>query len=67
MAQINEDQLQQRMIERGVPEAVIANLQPSLRSWLGAFHDPIGSIRNVVLLAHKRSHPCGWLLLDLVH
>lgn len=48
MAQIDEDALQENMLDRGVPAAAIAALQPSLREWLGAFHDPVGNVLHVV-------------------
>lgn len=48
MSQIDEDLLRERMIDRGVPPEAIASLQPSLREWLGAFHDPDGNVRRVV-------------------
>lgn len=50
MAQINEDEFVQRMLSRGVPPEAIARLQPSLREWLGAFHDPIGNVERVTHL-----------------
>lgn len=48
MAQINEAELERRMVERGVSPAAIAALQPSLREWLGAFRDPYGNVTRVV-------------------
>jgi carbonic anhydrase len=53
MAQINEDQLEQRMVERGIAPEVIANLHPSLREWVGAFHDPYGNVRHVVKMVRE--------------
>lgn len=53
MAQINEDLLEQRMIERGIAPEAIAALQPGLREWLGAFHDPYGNVRRVVDLVRQ--------------
>jgi len=48
MAQIDEVQLRGRMLARGVPPEAIDALQPSLREWLGAFHDPDGNVLRVV-------------------
>lgn len=48
MAQIDDGQLEHTMIERGVPREALAALQPSLREWLGAFHEPEGNVRRVV-------------------
>lgn len=48
MAEIDEGELHARMVARGVPEAAIAALRPSLRDWIGAFHDPMGNVRGVV-------------------
>ncbi len=47
MSQIDDDDLERRMLDRGVPRAAVDALQPSLRDWLGAFHDPIGNVRRV--------------------
>lgn len=48
MAQIDEAGLRERMEARGVPMEAIDALQPSLRDWLGAFHDPAGNVLRVV-------------------
>lgn len=48
MAQIDEAELRRRMLTRGVPAEAIDALQPSLREWLGAFHDPNGNVVRVV-------------------
>lgn len=48
MSQVDDDELEQKMIARGVPQEAIAALQPGLREWLGAFHDPYGNVRQVV-------------------
>lgn len=53
MAQINEDVLEQRMVERGIAPEAIAQLHPSLREWLGAFHDPYGNVRKVVQMVRE--------------
>ena len=48
MTQINEDDLEQKMLARGVSAQAIAALHPSLREWVGTFHDPDGNVRRVV-------------------
>ena len=48
MAQIDETVLEERMRARGVQPGALARLQPSLREWLGAFHDPIRNVERVV-------------------
>ena len=48
MAEIDEPELERRMLARGVPAEAIAALQPSLREWVGTFHDPEGNVRHVV-------------------
>lgn len=48
MAQIDEAELRRRMLARGVDQKTIDALQPSLREWLGAFHDPHGNVLRVV-------------------
>lgn len=48
MAQIDAEDLRRRMLERGVPQQAIDALQPDLREWLGAFHDPDGNVLRVV-------------------
>lgn len=48
MAQIDDAELEHRMIEQGISSEAIATLQPSLREWLGAFHDPEGNVVKVV-------------------
>lgn len=48
MSQIDEPELERKMIERGVPREAIDALQPSLREWVGAFHDICGNVRQVV-------------------
>lgn len=48
MAQVNEEAIQQKMLERGVSAEAIATLSPSLGEWLGAFHNPYGNVRKVV-------------------
>lgn len=53
MAQIDEDALEQRMIERGISPETLASLQPGLREWLGAFHNPYGNVRKVVDMIRK--------------
>jgi carbonic anhydrase len=53
MAQIDGTVFHQRMLDRGVPEEAISRLQPSLREWLGAFHDPLGNVQRVVRLLRE--------------
>ncbi|HLN62531.1 MAG TPA: carbonic anhydrase [Symbiobacteriaceae bacterium] len=48
MSRIDEAALEANMIARGVPTSAIEELKPSLREWLGAFHDPYGNVRHVV-------------------
>jgi carbonic anhydrase len=48
MAQLDEAALRARMLARGVPAAALDALHPSLRDWLGAFHDPEGNVHRVV-------------------
>lgn len=48
MAAINEGDLRQAMLARGVRAEVIDGLQPSLREWMGAFSDPDGNVHAVV-------------------
>ena len=47
MSQIDETGLEAAMVARGVPKEAIAQLQPSFREWLGAFHDPIRNVERV--------------------
>lgn len=48
MSAIDEADLRRRMLSRGVPQAAVDALQPSLREWVGAFHDPNGNVLRVV-------------------
>ena len=48
MSQLDVGELERRMLARGVAAETIAALQPSLRDWVGAFHDPEGNVRDVV-------------------
>jgi carbonic anhydrase len=48
MAELDEDELERRMLARGVTPEAIAAVQPSLREWVGAFHNPEGNVRHVV-------------------
>jgi carbonic anhydrase len=50
MAQIDESEIERQMRRRGVAPEAIAALSPSLREWVGAFHDPDGNVRRVVEL-----------------
>jgi carbonic anhydrase len=55
MAEIDEATLLQRMQDRGISAAALMTLQPSLREWLGAFHDPCGNVQQVVALIRQSS------------
>ena len=48
MTEIDEDELEGRMRARGVTAEAISAVRPSLREWVGAFHDPDGNVRRVV-------------------
>lgn len=48
MSQIDENLFEQRMLDRGIAPEAIDALQPSLKEWLGAFHNPFGNVRRVV-------------------
>jgi carbonic anhydrase len=48
MTEIDEDELEGRMRARGVTAEAIGALRPSLREWVGTFHDPEGNVRRVV-------------------
>jgi carbonic anhydrase len=69
MAQLDEEALRQNMIARGVPEAAINALHPSLGEWLGGFHDPLGNVQRVVRLLRDnalipRAVPIHGLMFD---
>ncbi len=53
MSQINEVELEQNMMKRGVSADVIASLQPSLKEWVGAFHDPRANVQRVVTMIRE--------------
>lgn len=53
MAQVNEEDFQQKMLDRGVAAEAISALTPSLREWLGAFHDPYGNVRKSVRIIRE--------------
>ena len=53
MSQIDETELEQRMLHRGVPASAIAALQPGLKEWVGAFHDPRANVLRVVEMIRK--------------
>jgi carbonic anhydrase len=48
MTQIDDNALEKAMLARGVEAAALASLRPSLREWLGSFHDPVGNVERVV-------------------
>jgi carbonic anhydrase len=69
MGQIDSTALRKTMIARGVPEAAIESLHPSLQEWIGGFHNPIGNVERVVGLLRAnplipRSVPLHGLMLD---
>ena len=53
MADIEEEQLRRHMLDRGVPHEAITAMKPSMRAWLGAFHDPHGNVLHVVDMIHQ--------------
>jgi carbonic anhydrase len=55
MTELDDEALERAMLARGVTAEAIAALQPSLREWVGAFHDPEGNVRHVVDII--RSNP----------
>lgn len=48
MSQIDGENLERRMLERGIDPEVITSLHGSLTEWLGAFKDPYGNLHRVV-------------------
>lgn len=48
MAQIESEELERRMLERGVNPEVITSVHGSMSEWLGAFKDPSGNVHRVV-------------------
>jgi carbonic anhydrase len=48
MSQIDEPELERKMLERGVSPEVLATLHSSLLDWVGAFRDPARNVTNVV-------------------
>lgn len=72
MTRIDDSDLERNMLARGVPPAAIAGLQPSLREWLGAFHDPHGNVRQVVEILRQsplipKDVPVHGLMFDPDH
>ncbi|HYF95851.1 MAG TPA: carbonic anhydrase [Symbiobacteriaceae bacterium] len=55
MSQLDEDELERRMLERGVPRQLLTLLHPSLVEWVGGFHNAEANVKNVV--AQLRSNP----------
>lgn len=47
MAHIDEVKLEQKMLDRGVPQEAIDALHEGLHRWLGAFQDLYGNVRRV--------------------
>jgi carbonic anhydrase len=69
MTQLDKDALRNTMISRGVPEAAINALRPSLSEWLGGFHDPLGNVERVVRMLREnplipRTVPVHGLMFD---
>ena len=57
------------MLTRGVQREAISRLQPSLRQWLGSFHDPVRNVERVVGLLRDnpfipRDVPVHGLMFD---
>lgn len=48
MSQIDSEELERRMLERGVDPEVITSVHGSLSEWVGAFRDPCGNVHQVV-------------------
>lgn len=53
MAQIDGEELERRMLARGVDPEVITSVHGSLSEWLGAFKDPDGNVRRVVEIIRR--------------
>jgi carbonic anhydrase len=53
MTRLDEAELQQRMLERGVPAEAIQALNPSLLEWVGAFRNPVQNVERVVGLLRE--------------
>lgn len=48
MASIDENALIGKMIDRGVPESVLKDMEPDFLEWLGAIKDPVSNVEKVV-------------------
>ncbi len=69
MGQINEKQLERKMLASGVSKQAIAELHPSLHEWLGTFKDVYGNLRRVTKIIREnslipRSVPVYGLMFD---
>ncbi len=53
MAQLDEVELERRMLARGVTREAIAALKPALGEWAGSFRDVYGNVRRVVDLLRR--------------
>lgn len=53
MAQLDEPELERRMLERGVPAEALERLHSSLLEWVGAFHNPVGNVERVAELLRE--------------
>jgi carbonic anhydrase len=47
MTAIDEEKLRSAMLARGITAEKLDSLQPSLKEWCGAFHDPEGNVVRV--------------------
>ncbi len=53
MGKIDEAEMEQRMLARGIAPEAIASLRPSLAEWLGTFQDVYGNVRRVTQLVRE--------------
>lgn len=47
MASIDENALIGKMIDRGVPESILKDMEPDFLEWLGAIKDPVSNVEKV--------------------
>ncbi len=69
MAAIDEAKLRESMLARGITAEKLDSLQPSLKEWCGAFHDPEGNVIGVTRAMQKnalipRDVPVHGLIFD---
>ena len=55
MASIDEEKLRASMLARGISAEKLDSLQPSLKEWCGAFHDPEGNVVGVTREMQKNA------------